>query len=384
MNTDPDPLADWLRDYRQIQPLMSQEHWQKAQKLIEQLQSRLEPLEKLTTGLVWTGLKAALQQMNTAQEDLDWQIQPHAQLQCWLAQTLHHQEKTPEAIRILRELLANSESQHAEIYHLLSRYLLTIGQTEAAIIELNQALQADIYYLPAYEDLTYLANLHLKFELSFHLLQMGLSLGFSQRLWAEWRLACTHPEAEAFRTLFLDLALDYLTPETQATCLAVIQDLYLQAEYNHSEYLSFQLLQIFPNDPDTFNLHLLSAMQLEHWAPVIQLLKEKLKQAPQNTGWWYRLGIAYSRWEMPLLARYALGQALKYSPAQEILTASQTLLAQLPDTRTMEECIAELLKESLLAPEFAQAMRTNPEASLEEVGINWTSELSKTLKDVFF
>lgn len=371
-----------LRDYRQIPLLLVQERWADALALIATLQNPLL-WSQAEGGAHWTGLKEALMQLESAETDLDWQIAPLEQLRCWQAQCLHHQGQTQAAIGVLQDLLG--ESPRAELFHLLSRYLLFKGDSEAAVHALNQALQADIYYLPAYEDLTYLAHLHHKYEVSFHLLQMGLSLGQSERLLEEWALACTHPEALSFRTLFLDLILPGLNDLCLPICLKVVEQLYVQTEYEHSEFLSYHLLQVFPENRSALNLHLLAAMQLAHWSPVIGLLKEKLRLWPEDQGLWYRLAIAYSRWNMPLLARHALAQVLgAAAPEAELKSPAEVLLDALPTTRTLADCVEELLKETVLTPGFAQALVTDAEKTLGELGIGWSEELDETLKKVFF
>ncbi|MGE3728281.1 MAG: hypothetical protein AB7I41_22195 [Candidatus Sericytochromatia bacterium] len=373
-----------LRDYRQIPLLFGQERWQEALALIEALQIQLENLPAPEKEQHWTGLKGALMQLQAAEQDLAWQISPSDQLRCWQAQCLHHLGQTAAAMALLREQL--SEHPRAELFHLLSRYLLFTGDSEAAVLALNQALQADIYYLPAYEDLTYLAHLHHKYEVSFHLLQMGLSLGYSERLMEEWALACSQPEAEPFRTLFLDLILPVLDQQRLPICLKLVEQLYLQAEYEHSEFLSYHLLTVFPENRDVLNLHLLAAMQLAHWGPVIGLIKTKLKLWPDDRGLWYRLAIAYSRWNMPLLARHALAQVLAETPQAEpeLKELAQSLLEALPDSRSLDAFVEELLKESVLEPGFAQAILSEPEKTLAGLGISWNEELDETLKKVFF
>jgi len=383
MMSEDELIQAGLRDYRQIPLLLAQERWPDALALIVALQSQLELWPQSEQEPRWAGLKEALMQLKSTETDLDWQIAPLEQLRCWQAQCLHHLGQTSAAIGLLRALLA--ENPRAELAHLLSRYLLLKGDSEAAVHALNQALQADIYYLPAYEDLTYLAHLHHHYEVSFHLLQMGLSLGHSERLLEEWALACTQPEALSFRSLFLDLILPELDAQRLPICLKVVEQLYLQAEYDHSEFLSYHLLQVFPENPMVLNLHLLAAMQLAHWGPVITLLKEKLKRWPDERGLWYRLAIAYSRWHMPLLARHALAQVLAgEAPEPELKALAETLLEDLPDSRSLDECIAELLKESVLEPGFAQAILKAPETTLAEIGIGWSDELGETLKKVFF
>lgn len=383
MNPEEETLQTDLRDYRQIPLFIKQERWAEALSQIERLLEQWQHWPLAETDRPWQGLKDALMQLESAEGDLQWQVAPLEQLRCWQAQCLHYQGQTQSAIVLLQTLLLEHPS--AEMAHLLSRYLLLKGESEAAVLALNQALQADVFYLPAYEDLTYLAHLHHKYEVSFHLLQMGLSLGYSERLLEEWALACTQPESLAFRSLFLDLILPHLDEPVLPVCLKVVEQLYLQAEYSHAEFLSYHLLSAFPENRDCLNLHLLAAMQLAHWGPVIGLLKEKLQTWPEDSGLWYRLAIAYSRWEMPLLARHALAQVLAHPQAElELKNLAEALLEQLPDSCSLEDCIEEFLKESILSPGFAQALVTAPETTLAELGIGWSEELEQTLKKVFF
>lgn len=374
-------LQAWLQSWRQIQLLLQQERWKEALEQIETLWATLAEQTAPLSSQPWNDLGQALLQICTTHQDLYWQLEPQLLLKSWQAQCLHHLGQTQEAIAILMAL-SESGPPRALVHHQLSRYLLATGQEEAAIIQLNLALQIDLNYLPAYEDLAFLANSQQAYEMAYRLIQMGLQQGFSPRLLEELVIASAHQEASDFRSLFLELCIQHITPQTLPLLRDLSKSLYLQADYAACEYLSFHLLQEFTEDTELLDLHLLSALHLKHWVPAIRWLKYSLQCHPKQAGSWYRLGIAYSRWEMPLLARHSLNQALSLSESEELRASCLALLEKLPQNRSLDQSLQELLKECLLDANFSQRIQTAAAEALAERGIDWNAELVEQLQKV--
>ncbi|PIQ29113.1 hypothetical protein COW36_18025 [bacterium (Candidatus Blackallbacteria) CG17_big_fil_post_rev_8_21_14_2_50_48_46] len=376
-----DAFQDWLKTYRQVPLLLEQERWKDALETIAQLQTLLPVQPSLAETLPWQDLNLALHQILSAQAEIFWEIHPEIQLAAWQAQAYFHLKQAHQAIQVLQKLIAN-HSVSAAVYHQLSRYLWAEGRVEEGLLPLYQALEKEPAYLPAYIDLVFLANGQKAFERVYQLARMGFREGFSLRLLEEVALAAAQREAFDLRFLLLELCVQNIQPESRDVLVDLAKSLYLQGDYKNCEYLSYHLMQVFSEDAEIFDLHLLAVMQLEHWVPAIRLLKRSLAAQAENPGHWFRLGIAYSRWQMPLLARYALGQALALNPETELQLECQALLEQLPQSRSLEASVAELLRESLLTPGFSEKIRNQCPETLAELGIAWNDELGEALQEI--
>lgn len=372
-------LQVWLQGWRQLQWLLQQERWQEA---LEQIHTLCSEQDIVTSTVSpWHDLSQALRQICLSKQDLHWQLDPWFQLKTWQAQCLHHLGQTPQAIAILKDLSEHYPLQ-APLHHQLSRYLLAMGQEEEAIIQLHLALQSDLSYLPAYEDLAYLAHYHGASDVAYTLIQRGLAQGFSPRLLEEWLLLSADGDTYDVCQPFLELCIQHITPDTLPLLLELCKNLYRRADYAASEYLSFHLLQAFPEDAEVLDLHLLSALQLGHWAPVIRLLKQLLHKRPDQAGYWYRLAVAYGRWQMPLLSRYSLAQALSLNPPDSLKQACLELLEQLPTQRSLEQSLHELMKECLLDSDFQKCLQTEPVQTLTQRGIEAHPDLIQSMQKI--
>jgi tetratricopeptide (TPR) repeat protein len=369
-------LQNWFRQYRQVPRLLEQERWSEALEQIEALHNSLPPLP---TGAVWSGLGTALRESLRTQKSCEWHYDPRFNLAAWQAQCLFQQGHKHEALEILRTASAQLPPQ-APLLHQLSRYLLALGQTDQAIMALNQAIQTDPAYLSAFEDLAFLANEARAPDTAFQLTRLGLSQGFSLRLLEESLIAASQLDTEHFQKAFLELCIQSINVESVPLLLMLCQELYQRQDFSACEWLSWHLLAHCPEQTEILDLHLLAAWQLGHHAPVLSLLKTRLQADPEHTDDWYRLAQGYTRWQMPDFARHILKRLAEQAQTETQQTRIAALLATLPVESDPADALGSLIKEACLDPIFLEQLRTDPQTTTGALGMHWSEVLARGLQ----
>lgn len=294
----------------------------------------------------------------------DWNLNWQGTAAMLLAMLYWNQERHDEALSRLQSLLAGSPS--AEGYHLLARWLLEIERREPAVLALNQALQQDPAYLPAYEDLAMIANLNGDSDLAAGVIQQAMAYELSPRLFDELLLACSREDYLPMRSLFLELCVRRVGPETRPLLVPLLRRLYAEGDLHHAGYLGYHLLQAFPGERELLSLYVLAMLNQRQYAPALKALLQAPDALFRQGEHWLKLGIAYSLWRMPDFARFALQRAAALSPELEAEIAPWR--ADGPQSG-LDALLSQILRQMLLQPSFAERLRTNPKTTLASWGL---------------
>lgn len=307
--------------------------------------------------------------------DNDWVLDVKSAATLLLSRLWWEQERRDAALDLLGSRLQGAP--WAEGYHQLARWRLELGFGEEAVSALGQALQQDPAYLPAYEDLAWFANREGDSDLAYKIVQQGMAYELSPRLFEELLIASSRADYIPMRSLFLELCVRRVTPETRPLLMPLLHKLYAEGDYHHAAYLGSHLLQAFPAEREVLSVYVLSALQQQQYVPALQALLQAPDAFFRQGEHWYKLGIAYGLWQMPDFARHALNKARSLTPGleKEILPRLNSLPPDLKPLERLNDLIKQILKQMLLQPEFSLSLRREPEKTLLRWGLPVADEL---------
>jgi len=364
-------------DFQKACLFMEQDNLDAAQDLFLKLLQNTSPR---VPGRFFTSLSGFLEQAVVSPADsTQWNLDIYLASKLNLARIFWQQEHTSKALRCLNEILYQSPS--AEIYHLQSRWLLKLGRSPEAILALSQAIQMDSIYLAAYEDLATIANQNGDPDLAYQIIQKGMIHHLTPRLLEELILASGKNEYISMRSLFLELCVQNIKPETHDLLLPLLENLYTEQDYHHSEYLGFHLLHVFQHSLEILNIYVLSALHQKHFAPALQALLNAPETFQEQGSYWFKLGIVYSQWNMPLFSRFSFRKALKIEPLMD--TQARPYLRNLPNQYSSDQILTEILRQAMVSEVFCQSIKTMPLETLKKWGISSSPELLTGLKKSF-
>lgn len=324
-------------------------------------------------GRFFPDLSGFLQQGLQQQNDLNWEQSPALLARIQLAELYWAQEAHSTALQQLSALVQDCPSP--ALFHLLGRWQFALQAHEAAAVSWLEALRLDPACLPAYEDLATLANLNGDSDLAYRLIQQALPHGLTPRLLEELLLACSSEAYVPMRTLFVELCVQQIRPETLPLLLALLQSLYAQEDWHHAAYLGFHLNQVFPEEPNALALYVLAALQQQQYAPALQALYRVPPHFFDDGSHWFQLAVAHGQWQMPSFARFALKRAAQLNPALATLTRER--LQTLPDESP--DLLAEIMRQLLVSPAFKDALQRAPARTLKEWDIQPQDALLEAL-----
>lgn len=364
-------------DFQQACALMAQAKLEPATLLFLKV---LQSPQARVPGRFFINLESYLEQALTSTGPPgSWNLNLHLASHLNLARIYWQQEQTEQALQHLNNILSQSPS--AEIYHLQARWLVRLGRSPEAILSLGQAILLDSVYLSAYEDLATIANQNEDPDLAYQIIQKAMVHRLTPRLLEELILASSKEEYVSMRSLFLELCVQHITPDTHELLLPLLQNLYAEEDFHHSEYLGFHLLQVFRHSPDILDVYVLSALRQKHFAPALQALINVPDAVLERGEYWFKLGIVYAQWNMPLFALFSLRKALKLGPHLDLEIRPQ--LRALPIERTLEQTLTEIIRQALVSPVFRDKIKTNTSDALKSWSIPTTPELLQALKKIF-
>lgn len=357
--------------YHQAQQALSEGELAQATTCLEAFVAQT-PLPRL--GGFYPDLSLFLQQGLHNRQTLSWEQSPGLLARIQLARLYWLQQQHSAALQQLNRLLQDAPA--AALFHLLGRWHFELQAHEAAAVAWLEALRINPAYLPAYEDLATLANLNHDSDLAYQLIQQALPHGLSPRLLEELLLACSREAYIPMRTLFIELCVQQVRPETLPLLLSLLQSLYEQQDWHHAAYLGFHLNQAFPDEPHALRLYVLAALQQQQYAPALQALYRVPARFFDQGTHWFQLAVVYSQWQMPHFARYALKTAARLEPALEPLVYERQ--QALP--KAGQDLLAEILRQLMVSPAFKAALQQAPARTLKEWDIQSRPALLEALK----
>lgn len=365
------PDAQYL--YRQACESLAEGHLDQARELLREL---LALPAEISEGRFLPDLDSFLSQIALGRHpSTAWNLNYHDLGQFLLSRIDWELGETTAAIEGLQDLLFGSPS--AEGYQLLGRWLIEIQRPDAAAAALGQALQQDPSYLPAYEDLVMLANTNGDSDLAFGLIQQAMVYELTPRLFQELLLACSREDYVPMRSLFLELCVRHLTPETKRLLVPLLERLYAEGDYDHAAFLGFHLVQAFPLERKALSLYVLAALKLRQYAPALQALLQAADTHFRQGEHWFKLGVAYSLWRMPAFARHAFARAQALSPP--LAKDSAPWLADLPPAEEVEDLLGQILRQITVQPGYAIELRAHPTAALAAWSLPVSDELLEAI-----
>lgn len=305
----------------------------------------------------------------------DWILDVRSAAVLMLTRLWWEQAKHQAALSLLQARL--TVAPWAEGYHQLARWRLQLNLNEEAVSALGQALQQDPAYLPAYEDLAWLANLEDDSQLAYRIVQQAMEYELTPRLFEELLIASSRSDYIPMRSLFLELCVRHVSAETRPLLIPLLRQLYAEGDFHHTAYLGAHLLQVFPSEREVLNLYVLAMLRQEQYVPALQALLQAPEAFFRQAEHWFKLGVAYSLWQMPDFARFALTKARSLSA--ELSTEADQRLAGLPEAGQLESLVKQVLKQMLLQPDFVTALRESPEAALARWGLKADPDLLDAL-----
>lgn len=376
-------MTDWILDtWRNAQALAQDKKAKAALPLLEKLkQVWTSPPESPPQIGYITTLTDTLQEFNDNPPTDDTWLVPNLfyQHRLLLAWCYRQQEQWPQALQILEELRGFFPLS-IELLTLLGRYYLWAGFPAQARQAWEQILILKPTHADTYADLAYLANQSGDYQAALVHIHQGLRLGATPELLQELLLTCAQGPEHEFRRALLEVATHYLSEKTFAVLRDLAHRLYQAEDFANAEYLSYHLSRFHAGDQTVLNLYVLSALQLHHYVPAIECLLHQANQEPFHPGLWFKLGMAYRKWRIPLFARHAFDLAARLGAGTEIATLATEQLLTLPHSVDLESAMVEIGKMILVNSDFREKLRHAPQAALAEYGITWSEELAILIK----
>lgn len=372
-----EPLALWA----QAQTLVQQQQIATAIPVLETLrQAWNHPAAMPATERALHTWPEALQELVLLppEQSLSWCLDHFYQHRLLLAWCYRTQERWPEALQALEEL-HSFYPYSPEILRLLGRFAFWAGYPEMAEHHWQQLLMIDPAEQSVYADLAYLANQNGDWNKAVHYIHQGLALGATPELLQELLLACAHGSGGEFRRSLLEVMVRFITEQTFPILCEMAQRLYQEGDFEHTEYLTYHLNAVHPGEQNVLNLYVLSALQLKHFAPAIECLLRQLEAEPYHAGLWFKLGMAYRKWNLRLFARHAFYRAIYLGEKTEIASLATEQFHTIPTEVSLDHCLAEIAKVVLVNAAFRRKLRHHPQSALAEYGIEWSDELALIL-----
>lgn len=303
----------------------------------------------------------------------DWSLSCFEQGRFLLAQLYWQQARYAEAIACLEILLLANPV--AELYHQLARWYLELNQYEDCNRVLQDAIRVNPAYLPAYEDAAMLANLRGDSQGAFALIQAALQYELTPRLLQELILASSRDDFVPMRSLFVELCVYVIRPENKALLIPLLQHLYELQDWHHAAYLGSHLWHAFPQESEVLNIYVLSLIKQAQYVPALQTLLAAPEKFWRDGSQWFKLGVAYSLWKMPLFSNFAFDKArtLTRELEPDIVKWQSDLVLE----NNLDSVLTQVLRQMLVYPLFRDQIRLNPEQALK----NWGIEISPELAD---
>ncbi len=323
----------------------------------------LELPQMLVTGKFLPNLESFVSEsLNQSLFQTDWNLSFFDQGRFVLLQLYWQQSRYADAISHLQLLLLTNPV--AELYHQLARWYLELNQYAECSHALQAAMAMNPAYLPAYEDAAMLANLNGDSQAAFALIQAAMVYELTPRLLQELIFASSHDDFVPMRSLFVELCIYVIRPENKTLLIPLLQHLYEQQDWHHAAYLGSHLWQAFPQEPEVLNIYVLSLLKQEQYVPALQALLAAPEKSWREGQHWFKLGVTYTLWQMPLFANFAFDKAR--SLAKDLESEIVKWQSELKLIYDLDSVITQVLRQMLLQPLFRDQMRSGPEQALKK------------------
>lgn len=362
---------DFQQRLQEAHAAFAERDWDRAVAALEALLPGVSSLPE--SGTPYSQLGQFLSSLG--EYDQRWSLSPRLRVHIMLAQAYWHRGQQQAALELLEDLLQRKPT--AELFQLLGRWLMERQQWEQAAQALGRALFHNLAYLPAYEDLLTLANLSGDSALVLKIARQALEQGLTPRIVEELLLACSEENNLPLRKIFIELCAYHISSRTRPMLVQLLQQLYADGDYLNAEYLGFHLLDSHVVEPPVLNVYVLAALHQGHYAQALRALLEAPSSHQKEGSYWLKLGVVYTQWRMPGLARRAYERALKQSSEQssELRRQCEAALESLPPMPEAEDLLGEILRQQAVSPRFRAALREDAGQALKPWQIELPPEL---------
>lgn len=351
--------------------------------ILSTLWTHLEPLEESVNLKPFLSLEDFLSQLvNIPEEEhILWQRDLFFECGLLMAICFKKMKDLPSSISILLKIEAHY-SQSLQLTHLIARYLALNHNYEDAILYLTKLLRMSPEYDQAYQDLAWISNQTGNYKETIQIIQKALLIAPSEILFEYLMIALAGlDDLEAIENTLLELSLQYLNETTFNILLKITQRLYQKKDYKKTIALSEHLLAFNPIHQECLNLLVLSLLKTGQVSRACFYLLKAINRSETSPENWFKLGVAYKQWDMPLFARHALAKCLEVLPENnELYKQCLSILNSLSISIDLEGCIKSIIKRCSLDREFSTQLNDDIQGTLQEYGISCTSELMNMIK----